>query len=130
MSKVLLDTNGYSALLNGDKKMIQAIEKATRVYFSVFVLGELHAGFYGGSKEKDNRILLEEFLQHPSVTLIHTTEETAEIFGEIKTLLKKQGTPLPINDIWIAAHCIEHGCVLLTYDQHFQHIAGLRTMGV
>jgi tRNA(fMet)-specific endonuclease VapC len=126
MSKVLLDTNGYSALLNGDQKMIQAIEKASRVYFSVFVLGELHAGFCGGNKEKENRMLLEDFLNHPSVTLIHTTEETAEIFGEIKTRLKKQGTPLPINDVWIAAHCFEHGCVLLTYDQHFQHIAGLR----
>jgi tRNA(fMet)-specific endonuclease VapC len=93
---------------------------------SVFVLGELFAGFKAGSKEKDNRQLLERFLLKPTVSVLEATTETADVFGLIMASLRKSGTPTPIDDVWIAAHALETGSILVTYDDHFALIPGLR----
>ncbi len=126
MRKVLLDTSAYSHLLRGNEEVLDALSHADLTYMSVFVLGELYAGFKGGSKEANNRHLLEGFLRRTSVRIITATQETAEVFAEIKHALRKAGTPLPLNDIWIAAHAVETGSVLVTYDAHFRLVPGLR----
>ncbi len=126
MKKILLDTNAYANYLRGDEKILTALDKAETIYISIFVLGELHAGFKGGTKEKQNIQLLEKFLQKSKVTVLDATEETAEIFGNIKDQLKRAGTPIPINDVWIASHGIETGAVLITYDTHFTKVPGVR----
>ena len=126
MRKILLDTNAYSRLAGGAEELLDVLGDADVVYFSVFVLGELLAGFRGGKREKQNRQTLREFLASPTVKLLMATEETAEVFGEVKDALRRQGTPLPINDVWIAAHAIEAGAVLVTFDSHFGQVHGLR----
>jgi len=93
---------------------------------SIFVLGELFAGFKGGEKEKKNKENLSLFLNKPLVNTLDATIETSEIFGLIKNTLKTKGIPLPINDIWIAAHTIETGSLLITYDDHFKNIENIR----
>ncbi len=93
---------------------------------SVFMLGELYAGFKGGKKEPQNKGVLKKFLQKPTVRILNANHETSQIFGEIKNALKKAGNPIPINDVWIAAHAVETGSVLITYDRHFRKVAGLR----
>ena len=70
--------------------------------------------------------MLKRFLSKPSVKTLNATSETAEVFGFIKNKLKKSGTPIPINDIWVAAHGMEAGSVIVTYDLHFKKIDGLR----
>jgi tRNA(fMet)-specific endonuclease VapC len=126
MKKILLDTNAYSRLRCGSEEVLEALSHADLVYLSVFVLGELYAGFKAGSKEAANRELLERFLSRPTVRILPATRETAEVFAEIKHSLKRAGTPVPLNDVWIAAHAIETGSVLATFDAHFTQIAGLR----
>ena len=126
MNRVLLDTNAYTAFLNGDEQVLDALSSANKVYMSIFVLGELHSGFRGGSKMKSNMDTLNLFLSKSSVEIVPGTLETASIFGEIKNQLKKVGSPIPINDVWIAAHSLETASVLITYDHHFSHILGLR----
>jgi len=126
MKKILLDTNTYTRYLAGDEKVLDVIAKAEIVFMSVFVLGELYAGFKGGKKEKQNKQLLTSFLQKPTVNILDATIETSEIFGEVKQLLKEAGTPLPINDVWIASHGIETGSVIISYDSHFKNVPGLR----
>lgn len=126
MKKILLDTNAYVSYLRGDDKVLDYLARAENVYMSVFVLGELFAGFKAGKKEKENRRILEKFLQKPTVSILEATVETADIFGLIMALLRQTGKPLPINDIWIAAHALETGSVLVTYDEHFRMIPGLR----
>lgn len=126
MKKILLDTNAYSSFMNGDVAVLSALGSAETVYLSVFVLGELYAGFVGGKKEIENRQILNQFKLKSTVKILHATDETAEIFAEVKHHLKKNGTPIPINDIWIAAHSMETGAVLISYDSHFKNIAGLR----
>jgi tRNA(fMet)-specific endonuclease VapC len=126
MKKILLDTSAYSRLRCGSEGVLDALSRADLVYLSVFVLGELYAGFKAGSKEAANRELLERFLSRPTVRILPATRETAEVFAEIKHSLKRAGTPVPLNDIWIAAHALETGSVLATFDAHFTQIAGLR----
>jgi len=126
MKKILLDTNAYVRFLRGDEKVMGCLARADTVYMSVFVLGELFAGFKAGSKEKGNKQLLERFLLKPTVSVLDATMDTADIFGFIMASLRKSGTPIPINDVWIAAQCLETGSMLLTYDGHFALVPGLR----
>ena len=126
MRQVLLDTNAYARLLAGDERVLAVLAGADRVYMSVFVLGELNAGFRAGKKRPENRRILERFLEKPSVAVLEATRETAEIFGIVKNSLRKAGKPIPVNDVWIAAHALETGSVLVTYDAHFRAVPGLR----
>jgi len=129
MKKILLDTSAYSRLRQGSQEVLDALNRADLVHVSVFVLGELYAGFKGGSKETANRELLDRFLKRATVRIVPATQETAEAFAEIKNTLKRAGTPLPLNDVWIAAHAVETGSVLVTFDTHFRRIPGLRLWG-
>jgi len=126
VKSVVLDTNAYIKFLTGDEKVLGAMGKADTVYMSVIVLGELYAGFKGGSKEHKNKLILEKFLQKSTVKILDITHETSEVFGQIKNTLKTRGTPLPINDIWIASNAVETGSVIVTYDNHFKKITGIR----
>ena len=127
MRAVLLDTNAYVRFLAGDDRVLSCLAGAGRVYISIFVLGELAAGFRAGSKEKQNRQILDRFLAKSSVIVLDATRETAEYFGLIKAALKRSGQSIPLNDVWIAAHALETGAVLVTYDTHFAAVPGLRT---
>ncbi len=126
MKKVLIDTNAYSRIGRGDEEVLAVLAEADTVYLSIFVLGELLAGFRGGTQERQNRKELRDFRAAPTVMFLPATEETAEIFGAVKDALKRQGTPIPLNDVWIAAHALETGATLLSWDAHFDAVKGLR----
>lgn len=126
MKRMLLDTNAYARLARGDARVLDALGDADVIYLSVFVLGELFAGFRGGRHEAQNRKGLRDFMGASTVKLLFATEETAERFGVLKDQLKRAGTPLPINDVWIAAHALETGATLVSWDQHFEQVAGLQ----
>lgn len=126
MNKIVLDTNCYTAYLAGDPKILRALTEAKITYMSIFVLGELYAGFKGGTREKENLSMLGQFLDKPSVVTVNASIETAALFGMVKDMLKQSGCSIPINDVWIAAHAFECGATLVTRDQHFSKISGLR----
>lgn len=126
MKKILLDTNAYTKYLSGDEEILDMLGMANIIYMSIFVLGELYAGFKGGTKEVWNKDLLNKFLNKPTVQILNAASETSEIFGDIKHSLKMSGNPVPINDVWLASHAIETGSVLVTYDKHFKNIPGLK----
>ncbi|MFO7850084.1 MAG: type II toxin-antitoxin system VapC family toxin [Spirochaetia bacterium] len=120
--RILIDTNIYSALMAGSDEAADVLGAFDVVLLSPIVYGELLDGFRGGKKERENRKILEEFCAQPRTTRISVTEVTAEWFAEIKHNLKAKGTPIPINDVWIAASSMEHGAVLFSYDAHFEEI--------
>ena len=126
MSKVLLDTNAYSHLLKGNVHIFEQISEASDVFMSVIVLGELYSGFKGGNSEQRNIDLLKKFLGKPTVRTLDVTKNTAEIFADTKQRLRLLGRPIPINDVWIAAHTLETGSSLITFDYHFKAVEGLR----
>jgi len=126
MRTVLIDTNAYGALAGNDRKVLAAIGAAETVILSLFVLGELHAGFRGGTRFQENLDQLTRFIRKPTVKVGFPSTETAEIYGQLKVALHRKGTPIPINDVWIAAQAIEHGAVLVSYDRHFLVVPGVR----
>jgi len=126
MNKIILDTNGYTSYLGGDQNILKALAGTQITFMSIFVLGELYAGFKGGNREKENIRILRIFLKKPTVTILNASNETAEVFGMVKTSLRQAGTPIPINDVWIASHALEAGAVVVTYDKHVAMVPGLR----
>jgi tRNA(fMet)-specific endonuclease VapC len=129
MNAILPDTNAYSRYCRGDEFVLEALTLAERVYLSIFVVGELVTGFKGGDREAKNMAVLEEFLTIPTVEFLGAGWKTAQIFGDLKSYLKKMGTPLPVNDVWIASHCLETDSQILTFDVHFQKIPAIRLVG-
>lgn len=126
MKKVVIDTNAYSGLMKGDKRVEQALNKAKTVYLPIFVVAELLSGFKNGNKEEENRSILTRFEAISTVNRYFPTNETIEIFTEIFSDLKKAGKPIPTHDIWIAAIAIETGSEIITYDRHFNEIVKAR----
>lgn len=126
MKKVLLDTSGYIELLKGDERIYDLLSDAEKVFFSVISLGELYAGYKGGTKEKYNLSILRKFLSKQSVSVVNITDETAKIFAWVKNGLRKKGKAVPINDVWISANAFETGSAIITFDSHFRNVDGLR----
>ena len=75
---------------------------------------------------RENRMRLAEFLTKPTVRPLELSAETAEVYGQIKDALRRVGTPIPINDVWLSAQAIETGAVLITFDHHFSKVPGVR----
>lgn len=126
MKKIVLDTNAYSRLMEGDEKVQQVLNEAEKVFLPVFVVAELLLGFKNGSKEEWNRDILKRFESRETVSRHYPTDETVEVFSDLFGSLKKAGTPIPLHDIWIAAAAVETGSIIVTYDKHFLHIAKAR----
>lgn len=120
--KVLLDTNAYSALRRGHPFVVEQVRQSESVLLSAVVAGELIFGFRNGSRYHENHSEFLEFLGDAQVHLLPITLETADHFGRISALLKSRGTPIPTNDIWIAAHTVETGAQLISSDRHFARI--------
>lgn len=126
MRKMLLDTNAFTALFRGDDTVLKSISNADIIYAPVVAIAELEAGFRGGTRYNENLELLERFLAKPRVETLPITRDTCDCFGRVKDNLRRKGTPIPINDVWLAAQCIESGSILITYDRHLSLIDGLR----
>jgi tRNA(fMet)-specific endonuclease VapC len=123
--KRCLDTCAYSKLMLGDAGLQSIMENADLLIVPVVVLGELHAGFEAGSRVKENEARLTSFLESPGVRIQDVTWDIARRYAILINELRRKGTPIPTNDIWIAATALESGARLITYDAHFKSIPGL-----
>jgi tRNA(fMet)-specific endonuclease VapC len=123
--RVLLDTNAYAAWKRGHEATVDLVRRAEEILFSAVVAGELHFGFRRGSRARRNLAELEEFLASPFVKFVDVTATTADRFGRIAFALREKGTPIPTNDIWIAAHALETGAELVSFDRHFDAVDNL-----
>lgn len=122
MSRVLLDTSAYSALMNGQTAAAEVVREAEEVYLNAIVVGELLSGFARGHRRQRNEQQLGEFLGEPRVNVIDVDDDTAVRYAAIHGVLRAAGTPIPTNDMWIAASAMQHGLRLLTLDHHFEKI--------
>lgn len=129
--RVALDTNAYSALQQGRApKLFEAVEEAEELYLPFIVAAELRAGFLRGRRAGENNQKLDTFLNLDSARILYAEADTISLYSEIWAQLSRVGKPIPTNDVWIAALCIQYKCVLATADRHFQHIPLLQTMAV
>lgn len=121
---LLLDTNAYAELLSRGK-WLGAIRNSDRVLLPLPALAELRFGFIKGSRATENETTLRKFLARPSASVLLPDAETTHHYSSLKLQLTRQGTPVPINDLWIASLAIQHSLWLCTSDAHFDHIPQL-----
>jgi len=122
MTRLFLDTSAYVGFKKGHTAVLEILAQADKIFLNSIVLGELRAGFLLGSKTEKNERELRAFLESPRVIVLPVDEETADRYASIRATLKKAGTPISTNDIWIAASAMQHGLPILTADAAFQKV--------
>lgn len=123
--RAALDTNRLTDLFKGDERLSEWLETCDEVWIPLIVLAEIKAGFLGGAQQRSNQILLGRLLSKATVQVLLPGRETAEQYARLFVQLKRAGTPIPDNDLWIAALALEHDLTLVTRDQHFEYIPQL-----
>lgn len=122
LSRVLLDTSAYAAFLRGHSGVKTALQDASAIFLNAIVLGELRSGFLKGGRPKENQALLGQFLASSRCAELAIDEESSERYAVIHDYLRRQGTPVSPNDLWIAASAAQHGLRILTLDGDFDRI--------
>jgi tRNA(fMet)-specific endonuclease VapC len=123
LSAYCLDTSAYSNFRRGSEEVASLLDRAELVGVPTIALGELRTGFLLGGRRQRNETELAAFLDNPAVEVLQVDSETSRHYAEIVAELRKAGTPLPTNDIWIAASAARNGTTVLTCDDHFERIA-------
>jgi tRNA(fMet)-specific endonuclease VapC len=123
--RVALDTNRLTDLFRGDAALATFMGTCDEVWIPLIVLGEMKAGFCGGSRQGHNEALLKNLMTRNTVRVLSPGRETAERYARLFVQLKRAGTPIPDNDLWIAALVLEHDLTLITRDVHFERIPQL-----
>ena len=119
MSRYCLATSAYSHFKRGDPGVVELLDGAEWIGVPSIVVGELWVGFLGGDNARKNEADLAAFMANPVVEEIVVDSHIGRIYGEIVNALRGAGTPVPTNDIWIAAAAAAEGAIVLTYDEHF-----------
>jgi tRNA(fMet)-specific endonuclease VapC len=127
--KLLLDTNRYRDFCAADPLTQEILQQAEQVFIPFIVLAELKAGFLSGQLARQNESALTRFLNRPRVRVLFPDLETTNHYAQIYAQLRHQGTPIPTNDLWIAALAIQHGLLLFSRDHHFSHLPQIARIG-
>lgn len=120
--RLALDTNRYTDLCRGAAEVVELVEHAEAVFLPFIVLGELRAGFALGSRGAENERILRRFLMQPGVAVLFADDQTTHHYSALYRQLRRQGTPIPTNDLWTAALVLQHDLVLCHRDGHFDHL--------
>ena len=123
---LILDTNALSAIAEGEREAAKQFARASRVAIPVIVLGEYRFGIAHSRHQREYERWLEEMVSVCNV--LEVSEETATWYAELRGQLKDCGTPIPSNDVWIAALCRQHTLSIMSRDRHFDLVKGLRRL--
>lgn len=120
--KLALDTNRYTDFCRGQRDIVKKLESAEAVFLPFVVLGELRAGFAVGRRGPENERTLRRFLMKEGVKVLYPDDQTTHHYAAVFRQLRRQRTPIPTNDMWIAALALQHNLALCARDQHFDHL--------
>jgi len=120
--RLALDTNRYADLCRGLPDVVRVIEHAEAVFLPFVVLAELRAGFSVGTRGAENERTLLRFLMKPGVDVLYADEQTTHHYASAYRQLRRQGTPIPTNDLWIAALVVQHNLILCARDRHYDRL--------
>lgn len=123
--RVAIDTNRYTDLCRGVPEVRSLLETADEVLVPFVVLGELRAGFAVGRCGSDNERVLRAFFPREGVRVLCADAQTTHHYAAVYAQLRRQGTPIPTNDIWIAALVLQHDLLLHARDRHFDSLPQL-----
>jgi tRNA(fMet)-specific endonuclease VapC len=124
---LILDTDALSAVVDGDPGIEPHIKSARVMAIPVVVLGEYRFGVLQSKRRSRHEEWLRENLS--LYRILRVDEETSEIYADLRLELKRAGTPIPSNDLWIAALSRQFGFPVLSRDLHFDLVKGLRRVG-
>ncbi|OFW47759.1 MAG: twitching motility protein PilT [Acidobacteria bacterium RIFCSPLOWO2_12_FULL_67_14b] len=122
---VALDTNRYVDLCKGVVETVGLLEEAESIVLPFVVLGELRAGFAHGRQPAENERILRRFLLKVGVRVLFADDQTTHHYASVFRQLRRQGTPIPTNDMWLAALVLQHNLALHARDRHFDHLPQL-----
>jgi len=128
LSRFCLDTSAYSHFKRGDERVVGLLETAEWIGLPSVVLCELWMGFLAGRRLERNVAELREFLANPVVNELVVDADVARVYAEIAVALRRAATPIPTNDVWIAAAAANVGAIVLTHDVHFDRIQRVNAM--
>jgi tRNA(fMet)-specific endonuclease VapC len=117
--RLALDTNQYVDFCRGVAQVVQFVRQAETIFLPFVTLAELRAAFVCGRQSQENERVLTRFLNSPRVRVLYTDEQTTHHYASLFRQLRDQGTPIPTNDLWIAALVIQHDLILCSRDRHF-----------
>ena len=120
--RVALDTNRYVDLCKGLPATVELLAAADAISIPFVVIAELRAGFALGRRSSENEKVLRRFLSKDGVRVFFADERTTQHYAAVYRQLKRQGTPIPTHDLWIAALVLQHDLVLHSRDKHFDHL--------
>ena len=120
--RVALDTNRYVDLCRGVGETVALLEEAEAIMLPFVVLGELRAGFAHGRRQAENERALRRFLLKEGVRVLFADDQTPHHYAAVFRQLRKQGTPIPTNDMWLAALALQHNLALHARDKHFDRL--------
>jgi len=130
MKRLVLDTNTLIPLLRNAADYAHLFKTYDEVILPAIVLGEYKAGLSETKTGEKNRQSLADYLADPNVRVAPVTDRTADLYAKVFQALRKESTPIPQNDMWIAASALEHGADLATRDDHFRHVPMLTVIVV
>jgi len=120
--RLALDVNRYTDYCRDVPVAVETLQRADRIFLAFIVLGELRAGFRLGTRQRENERALGEFLQSPRVEVLYADEATTHFYADLFAELRRAGTPVPTNNLWIAALVVQHDLTLFTRDRHFERV--------
>jgi predicted nucleic acid-binding protein len=120
---LILDTSALSAFADGEPAVVAQVNRANQAALPVIVLGEYRYGIGGSRRRTEYETWLDEFLAASQI--LDITEATTVVYAKVRAELTRAGTPIPSNDLWIAALCRQHRMPILTRDGHFGKVPGL-----
>lgn len=123
--RILIDSNRFIDFCAGEMKVVDAFEQAALVVVPFIVLAEIRVGAQSIKRGDAQVRILGELLQQPGVRVVHSSDSTTHHYAALYARLRKAGTPIPTNDLWIAALAIEHELVLYSRDAHFDLIPSI-----
>ena len=124
--RILLDTNRYTDFCKAVPEAVAPVTAAERVFLPFVALAELRGGFQAGTLARENERTLARFLASERVSVLYPDETTTQVYAGLFAQLRRQGTPIPTNDIWIAALALQHNLALHSRDAHFDNLPQLR----
>lgn len=126
--EIAIDTNRYRDFADGVPEAVAVFRTAPKIHVPLIVVAELRAGFALGSRGEENQRIFEQFLHRPRVEVLLPTVETTRHYAHLYRQLRAAGTPIPTNDLWIAALVVQHELTLFSRDAHFDALPQIPTI--